>query len=373
MKKILCIIFVLLMLTGCLPTQSSSNDNETNKENYITGVWVSYSELDTMLRGDFKSEFNTAVSNCASLGITDMFVHARAFCDSIYKSQYFPLRESVKQHDFDVLAYMIDICHQNGIKFHAWLNPYRVRTADQDITALPDTSPAKQWLTDDNTDNDANVSLVGGVYLNPASSEVQALIIDGIREIIDNYAVDGIHFDDYFYPTQDETFDEQSYKDYQSQTQKSLTLDNFRRANVNALISGAYTAIKFKSKDIIFSVSPSASIEDNYNKHYADVTAWVDSGCVDYIIPQLYFGFEYPDRQYSFDVLVNKWKKELQGADTKLLIGLATYKIGTQSEPDREEWANGVEVIKKQTKICTDESAICGHIYFSYSSMNEYL
>lgn len=371
MKKLLCMLLTLLLLVGCSPADMSSDVQD--KQNYITGVWVSYSELDGMLQRDFKAEFDDAVQNCLSRGITDMFVHVRPHCDSYYPSKLFPTRASAATCNFDILDYMISVCHQNGIKFHAWLNPYRVRTVDSDISALPEGSPAKRWLTDDNADNDTNVSLIGGVYLNPASSEVRALVIGGIREIINNYEVDGIHFDDYFYPTDDAAFDKPSYTLYCDETQKPLDLGDWRRANVNALISGAYTAIKFKDKDIVFSISPSASIKENYNRHYADVTAWVSSACVDCIIPQLYFGFNYPDSDFKFDNLLDEWQKEINGTDTKLLIGLATYKIGTQNEPDREEWASGAEVIKEQAQICKDTSGIDGHIYFSYSSMTEHL
>lgn len=371
MKKLICAILVLFLLVGC--TNHTAVNHENEKIDYITGVWISFSELDNMLLGDFKAEFDTAVQNCKARGITDMFVHVRPFCDSYYRSQLFPLRKSVEIHNFDVLEYMINACHANGIKFHAWLNPYRVKTADNDISTLPDDSPAKRWLSDDNPDNDSNVSTVGGVYLNPASSEVRSLILNGIRELIDSYAVDGIHFDDYFYPTQEAAFDEQSYESYCSAAQKPLKLDDWRRANVNALISGTYTAIKFKDKDIVFSVSPSASIKENYDNHYADITAWLDSDCVDYIIPQLYFGFDYPVKEYRFDTLVAEWEKITNRTSVKLLIGLSAYKIGTQSEPDREEWANGRDVIKKQVELCKTRDSITGHIYFSYSFMYEYL
>lgn len=371
MKRVLCIVLIFLLLTGCSPVDTASQSN--SKQGYMTGVWLSFLEMDAMLQHDFKAEFNTVMANCKSRGVTDIFVHIRPFCDSYYPSKYFPLRSSVATHNFDALEYMIDICHQNNIRFHAWLNPYRVRTSDSDISTLPDNSPAKLWLTDNNTDNDINVSTVGGVHLNPASIEVRALIIEGVREIIDNYKVDGIHFDDYFYSTTEQAFDEASYALYQKTAKKPLSLEDWRRANVNTLISGVYTAIKFKDKNIIFSISPSASIDDNYNKHYADTSAWIDNNCVDYIIPQLYFGFEYPDSNFNFDNLITDWQKELRGTDTKLLIGLAAYKINTLNEPDCIEWEDGVEIIKKQVKICKQTENISGHIFFSYTSMCEYL
>lgn len=375
MKNFLCIILILLTLSGCSPVEKSISTEDINSNaTYITGVWISYTELDNMLtNGDFKDNFATAVNNCKTKGITDIFVHTRAFCDSIYKSQIFPLRESVKSYDFDVLEYMINECHAQNIKFHAWLNPYRVKTSDSETDTLPDGNFVKTWLCDDDTQNDTNVCVYNGIYLNPASDEVRQTVINGVREIISGYDVDGIHFDDYFYPTQDEAFDENSYSEYCSQTETPLSLEEWRRTNVNMLISGVYTAIKFTNSDIIFSVSPSASIDDNYNKHYADVAAWIDNSCIDLIIPQLYFGFEYPDNNFKFENLVKDWQKLTEKSETKLAIGLATYKINTENEPDCTEWSNGTDVITRQIKICQNNSAISGHMFFSYTSMCEYL
>ncbi len=360
-----CAFFVFC---GCASKQKTAESKK-----YMTGVWVSYLEIDNMLGGDFKTEFKTAVNNSKAAGVNDMFVCVRPYCDALYPSGIFPMREGVKNYDFDVLEYMINTCHDSDIRFHAWVNPYRVRTADSEIENLPTDSPAFKWLNDDNVQNDKNVAVENGIYLNPASIEVRALVIDGVREIIENYNVDGIHFDDYFYPTTSEGFDNAYYTEYCNATSTPLPLEDWRRANVNSLISGTYTAIKFKDKNIVFSVSPSASTDKNFNEHYADIDAWIKSGCVDYIIPQLYFGFDYPDPQYRFEKLVSDWIELVRGSEAKLLIGLATYKINTAQEPDQAEWANGTDVINEQVKICKENTAIAGHIYFSYSSMAEYL
>lgn len=374
MKRILCIALSLILLTGCSPQKENKTRKTDTAESYVSGVWLSYSELDAVLKtGDFKNGFDAVVSNCKSRGITDLFVHTRAFCDSIYSSQYFPLRETVKQYDFDVLEYMIEKCHAEGLKFHAWINPYRVRTADGDVSALDEKSPVKQWLTDDDASNDTNAVISNGIYLNPASGEARKLVTDGVREIINNYKVDGIHFDDYFYPTTDPEFDKVSYEAYCDGTEKPLPLDDWRRANVNALISGCFTAVKFTDANIVFSISPAASVSENYSKHYADINTWCESGCIDYIIPQLYFGFNYPTDDFKFENLISDWINVTDNKDVKLMIGLAAYKINTQNEPDREEWQNGVDVIKRQTEICEQNPDIYGHIYFSYSFMFKYL
>lgn len=377
MRKIISVITVLIiLLVGCSPAEKdySAVDSFGENDAYITGVWISYTELDGMLSGNnFKDNFNAALKLLKDKGITDIFVHTRAFCDSIYKSKYFPLRDSVKGYDFDILEYMINECHKVDIKFHAWINPYRVRTADTDVNALPDDSIVKKWLTDEDAQNNVNVCFSGGIYLNPASSEVRQLITDGIREIVSEYQVDGIHFDDYFYPTQESAFDEASYKIYCEGTQKPLGLDDWRRANVNALISGCFTAVKFSDSNIVFSISPSASISENYSRHYADVSSWIKSGCVDYIIPQLYFGFDYPDSNFKFEKLLKDWQNLTKDSNTRLIIGLASYKINTQNEPDKEEWSNGTAVINRQAEICKKSPDVSGLVYFSYSSFKEYL
>ena len=143
MNKILCVVACLVLLAGCRRLNQSIPIYE--QPQYLTGIWISFSELDAMLQCDFKQEFNTVIQNCKAREITDVFVHVRPYCDAYYNSALFPLRESARTQDFDVLKYMIDSCHQNNIKFHAWINPYRVKTADNDISTLPDNSPGKIW------------------------------------------------------------------------------------------------------------------------------------------------------------------------------------------------------------------------------------
>ncbi len=367
MKKAICIMLLLgLVLCGC-GCNGDTTAMATNKD-YITGVWFSYLELDNMLKSDFKAEFSNAIKNCKTLGITDVFVHIRPFCDALYKSQYFPIRETAVGQDFDVLDFMIKCSRENQMRFHAWINPYRV-SRNADINALPQDSPAYRWLHDDDTANDQNVLYCDGIYLNPASSQVRELVINGIRELLGNYKIDGIHFDDYFYPTADAEFDREPYQKYCEQAKNALSLADWRRANVNSLISGAYTAVKFYSKDILFSISPAASIQNNYETLFADVKTWLENDCVDIIIPQLYFGFDYPAVEYQFNNLIEEWKKLAKVGNADLAIGLAAYKIGTDAQPDCNEWNDNPTLLKRQAEICQNDTDISGHIFYSYSAL----
>lgn len=369
MKRILCLVMAVgLLFSGCVEKKAVP---ETADENtYVKGVWFTYSEIDAMLgSNDFKKEFSTAVQNSKGLGITDAFIHIRAFCDSLYRSEYFPLTEKAKNYDYDVFEYMINVCKENGIRVHAWINPYRIKLGVTDVNTLPADNIAYKWLNDDDPSNDINISVSNGIYLNPASGEAQRLVIDGIREVALNYDIDGIHFDDYFYPTTSPEFDRASYEQYTAENENPLGLDFWRRANVNALISGCYTAIKFIDKNIIFSISPAASVGKNYSEYYADVSAWVKSGCVDWIIPQIYFGFEYPIKEYCFEELLLIWKNTVSSDNVRLIVGLAAYKVGTDAAPDNEEWGEYDDILLRQTQVCKEDSAVTGHVFFSYSSL----
>ena len=368
MKKVFALVLVFLLLCGC---NKFTKEKQNNTNSASSGVWLSYKEINSMLENeqDFKTEFQKVILNLKSLKIENLYFHVRAFGDSVYKSDYFPLVKNLENYNFDILEYVIEECHKNSIKLHAWINPYRISNSLSDVETLEESSPAYRWTHDQNTENDRNVCICNGIYLNPAEIEVQKLVVDGIREILKKYDVDGIHFDDYFYPTTDSDFDKSSYDIYLADNLNPLTLEEWRRNNVNTLISSSFDAIKYINKDVVFSVSPTASIDDNREKLYADVEEWVKSGYIDYIIPQLYFGFEYPDSQYRFNNLVDDWKEIVSKSEVGLLIGLANYKAIPELENDIEEWTNNDDIIARQVKICKNDNMIEGYVYFSYSSL----
>ncbi len=364
-KTVVLILAIILVFCGCEKgeTEKDKPKEEAGAANrYINGVWISCFELDGMLNGDFLSLYEDAVSKCRQAGITDLFVHTVPFCDTYGELTFYPKRESAANKEYDVLEKAVEITHNAGLKFHAWINPYRVKTSDADFSSLPNGSAAKVWQ------NSRNVCVFGGIYLNPAEIEVRKQIIGAVREIITKYNVDGVHLDDYFYPTSDPSFDAESFSLYRQNTKNALSLENWRRENVNALISGIYTAVKFQNKEIAFSVSPAASTEKNYNEYYADIKCWCENGCVDYIIPQLYFGFCYPDNRFCFENLLKEWKETVNGTETKLLIGLAPYKIETEQKPDCEEW-NDPNVLIKETEICLNDASVSGEVYFSFETL----
>ena len=367
--KIALFLSVLLILCGCKKTPQKTE--ETYRSAITAGIWFSFSEINGMLlHGDFENELEKAVKNCKTLGAENVYIHVRSYCDSLYPSELFPLVNAAEGYQFDVLEKMLEAFHQNGIKVHAWVNPYRVLTSSSDIEKLKKESPAYKWLKDKDPENDVNVCFYNGIYLNPAEPSVQRLILEGIKEIITNYDVDGIHFDDYFYPTKNEDFDLKSYEKYKNGSSNPLSLADWRRANVNSLISGCHSLIEGTGKDIVFSVSPAASVKKNYTDFYADIEEWIKNGYIDTIIPQLYFGFNYSDEEYRFDNLLKNWSALCeQNENIELLIGLGSYKIGTSTEADGTEWQISTDIIACQAEKCYKNGAVSGYVIFSYGSI----
>lgn len=336
MKKVVCVIIALLILCSCSPKENKSATENARQEK-ILGVWISCYELKEMLDGgNFKEEFAAASKKLGLLGVGDAFVHVRAFGESLFESKYYPQNEGAKQYDFDVLEYMIEVLRENNIRFHAWINPFRA----------PD-----------------------GSVNNPADEDVRTKIVLGIREIIDRYKISGIHFDDYFYPSENSSIDEDSYASYIASGKIPITLAEYRTATITSLVYSVKNAVKYKNKDILFSISPAADIEKNQTQAFADITYWCESGAVDMIIPQLYFGFDYPQEKYRFENLLNEWRAIPRAKGVKLVIGLASYKLGTKNEPDCTEWETGTDILARQVAACLNQDDVSGVCFFSYSSL----
>lgn len=343
-------------------------------EDEIRGVWIAFFELYPMFDGDFSSAFSAMLDKCVDSGFNAVYVHVRSHCDAFYESALFPWSGYCNKNGgvqgvnpgFDPLKIMVNLAHERGLEFHAWINPYRVSKDSTDLSLLADNNPAKIWLTDDIEENDSNVTQwQGSLYLNPAEPEVQKLITDGVREIVAGYGVDGIHFDDYFYPTTDAAFDEMQYAAYRaSVTSNPLALADWRRANVNAMVASVYNAVKAERADCIFGISPMASISNNYNTVYADCAKWLEMGIVDYIMPQLYFGFKYSNAKSCFDKLLRDWCELFKGKTQKLYIGLGSYRVGSTAE-GFTEWSESPDILSRQIEMLRQDGISDGFVIYS--------
>ncbi len=371
MKKIICFLLVAILI---IPTCYSASAKKQ-----INGVWVaSVGNLDfpskTALSADrLKNEIDTIVLTCKSQNINTIFFQVRPNSDALYKSEIFPWSEVLSgtqgvapSGNFDPLEYFVKIAHENDIQLHAWINPYRIG----DVSKACDSNPAKLHPEYTVTCSD------GKTYYNPALADVRELVADGVREIIDNYDVDGIHFDDYFYPYDVENFDDaEAFEKYGKDFEN---IADFRRNNVNLLVESVNELVHSKNKKLKFGISPFGiwdNLKDNplgsntagmssYSQIYADSRYWVCEKMVDYICPQVYWSFE--NTVAPFDVVVKWWNELCKKNSVDLYIGLALYKQGTDEK--------GFEIsnqIKRQKAFCETQSAVDGVVTFRYGSLLE--
>ncbi len=339
---------------------------ETKEPKEDRSVFFSYIELSKYIQDKNeeiqKENISNILDNLKNTKFNRIILHVRPFSDSIYKSNYYPiskyvLNEKGKEPNYDILDYFIKEAHKRKIKIDAWVNPYRVSN-----------------LNDDNLLNEFSSKTEKGIYLNPSKKEVKDLIVDGIKEIVKNYKVDGIIFDDYFYP--DKKIDLDDYKEYIANGGE-LSIDNFRRENVSGLIKEVYSSIKEINKDVLFGIAPEGNIDNCYNDSYIDVKHLLShEGYVDYIMPQIYYGFYNQTR--PFKKTIDEWNSLIKVDSIKLIPALALYKSGNIDKyalSGKEEWINNNDILKREITYARSLNKYSGFSLFSYNYMfnDEYL
>ena len=392
MRRILASILaaaLLLGLTGCAPSATQGTAElwadgaaerpeatglatsltlKSGSKQEMRGVWVSFLEFYNLVKGDFRENVENLLDNARNLGLNTVFVQVRPYSDAMYKSKYFPWShvltgEQGKNPGYDPLQIFIEEGHERGMEVHAWINPYRI--TDSGAWELDDKNPAVKLQKQG---DDLVLASGSGLYYNPARSVVQSLVIKGVLEIVENYDVDGIHFDDYFYPTQDPSFDEAAYEELGD----GKTLAEFRRYQVNKLIYNTYRAIKQKDSKVVFGISPAADIDKNMNEMYSDVKRWGSrSGYVDYLCPQIYFGFEH--NKLPFDETAKAWNDLVTSPSVDLYIGLAAYKAGLEDayagDEGKSEWQENDDMLVRQIKYARNLRRCRGFALYRYESI----
>ena len=390
-KKVTVILFVLLLLSSCnlkninlaepeSASFDSGNDNCPNTDDIIAdeyrGVWINYNELSMKSVGggtaeDFKNKIDTMFENIKAFGLNTVIFQVRPFSDSFCSSEIFPWSsyitgEQGKNPGYDPFLIATNEAEKYGLNIEAWINPYRVSYKDN-FDDLSDSNPAKQWYTDNPLTDDLIIT-GSGIYYNPSSKRAQKIIIDGVREIVRNYNISAIHMDDYFYPTVDEGIDIDLYTNYRNEGGE-LSLDDWRRENVNTFISGLYSSVKSIKQDVKVVISPAGDIEKNYSMLYADVLKWCSQGgYADIIMPQLYYGFKNSSK--PFLKMLNLWSEAVKSGNVKLCVGLAYYKSGKTDDNAGDginEWCENGNICSEEIRYSRRKDNYCGFSVYSYS------
>lgn len=378
-KRILpALIAVVLLVSVVALTQNNQSANpqttETVQTSKITtekaemrAVWVTYMDLDMrstdMTYKSFIKKFKHIADTSRQKGFNTLIVQVRPFSDALYNSQYYPYSHLLtgtqgKNPGYDPLKYMCHYAHKIGMEIHAWINPYRIKVND---------SPKKLAENHPYLNNkEIGIKYDGDIYLNPASEEARTLIKNGVKEIVKNYAVDGIQFDDYFYPTTAKSFDKKYYQNYVDKVGagKAITLQEWRTANVNILIAETYNLVHKTKENVVFGISPQGNIENNAEL-CADVKSWCSKyGYIDYICPQLYYSLENP--ALKFEEALNQWKNLEYCENVTLYIGIAGYKTGTDS--DSGTWENSDTILRDEVKLIRKNN-IKGFMFYSFANL----
>ena len=240
-------------------------------------VWISYLEwqsADFSSEDAFRAQMGSWFDQYAAMGLNTVLAQVRPFGDALYSSAIFPWSSVCTgtqglDPGFDPLAVLVEEAHARGLRLEAWLNPYRL--------ALNDTVPGvfsagnlaavhPEWVK----------QAAGGQYLDPSRQDVRDCIAAGVQEILDGYAVDGIHLDDYFYPTTDEAFDAAEY----AAAGTNLSLEDWRRENVNALVRQLYQLVHAGGRTagaVPLGISPQGNNDNNYAQQYSDAALWLST------------------------------------------------------------------------------------------------
>ena len=363
-------------------TSPSDTRENTSEESVsfreIRAVWISYFELTVMNDADksenaFRQKAETMIKNCADAKINTVFLHVRPSSDAFYRSEIYPFSMYItgtegKDPGFDPLSVFCEYSEKYGIELHAWINPFRVCSVSN-FSSRSEKNPAVRILSDSDTENDKYVITVGnGIYYNPSYTEVHSLITDGVREILENYPVKGIHIDDYFYPSTDSGIDASLYEKYLSEG-GTLSLADLRREYMNSFVSSVYRTVKSFGDDKIFSISPGGDIEKIFNEQYADVRKWVSSkGYCDLLLPQIYYGFNH--EKYPFSETADSWANLENTAEIPIVFGLSVYKSGqtdTYAGSGADEWTENTDILSRQIEYVRSLNRYGGFALYSYS------
>lgn len=373
---LLCLVYILAVNPS---EKKPALAKEESPKEVMRAVWVATSfGLDfpknpTTDSASLKKELDGLVNSAKEMGFNTLFFQVRPSGDAFYKSDLFPWsaylsgEEGTAPDDgFDPLEYLVEICHKQNIKVHAWINPYRL-SAQKSSSPLSVESLHPDWV----------INCGGKKYLNPGLPEVNDFVAQGAAEIAKNYAVDGIQIDDYFYPEGDFS-DDWSYSVYGKEFSDK---GEWRRNNINSLVEKMKAAIKKENPNVLFGISPQGiwanaknlvggsetNGKEAYFSAYADTKKWLEENAADYIIPQIYWNIGYFGA--DFKTLANWWNKAAEGSKTKLYLGLAAYKAADCTDPEAVWYKQGGALeLERQTSLAEGLENVCGTAVFRFGS-----
>ena len=360
MKKVIVAILLFSSIFEITSTNLPESNCYAKEASYHfkekRAVWISFIDIQMYLRdkseADFRNIFTSMCNKAKNNNLNTLIVHVRAMGDAMYPSKYYPWSEFISSSrtnpGYDPLKIMVEIAHKKGLAIEAWINPYRLSNVTERTNATYNTEFYQK-----NSSKIIGYNYSGNycLALDPANPYARQLIVNGVKEIVNNYDVDGIHMDDYF---------------YMGTMGDGVPIEH-RKNNVNMLVLELYKQIKKIDPTCEFGISPAGNI-DNARNDGADVDTWLSyDGYVDYVMPQIYWTNAYVmggQVQTLYSNRARIWYDLKKNNNVKLYVGLALYRVGVESASDLE-WTRRRDNLANQYKIAT-KMGYDGFALFSY-------
>ncbi|HEX4811376.1 MAG TPA: family 10 glycosylhydrolase [Nonomuraea sp.] len=316
-----------------------------------------------------KAEFTAWLDVAVQRKLNSVFVQIRPTADAFWPSPYEPWSQYLtgtqgQDPGYDPLGFAVEETHKRGLAFHAWFNPYRVSMQGDPAKLHPDHPGRKHpdWI----------VPYGGRLYYNPGMPEVRAFCQDAMMDAVTRYDIDGLHFDDYFYPVNTPAFDDA--EEFAKYGAGFPDLAAWRRDNVDRMVQEMRERVLAAKPNIAWGISPSGIWRNrgtdplgsdtnggqSYDNLHADTRGWVKKGWLDYIAPQLYWYIGQPPADYS--KLVPWWSDVAKGSGTLLWIGQAAYKAGDPAQAP--EWQQPGELSRHLT-LNRQHPEVSGDIWYN--------
>jgi len=343
----------------------------------LRGAWIStVYNLTWPSKGSYgnaalqQQEYVQMLDELQDMGMNAVFVQVRPAADALYPSNLVPWSKVLNGQQglaptYDPLAFMIEETHRRGMAFHAWFNPFRAIT-DETTDKLAANHVVKTYP-------DWIVKSGQLLYINPGIPEARQHIIDTIMEVVNGYDIDGVHLDDYFYPSNGDFADDAAFAAFNAK--QIVDKGDWRRDNINEFVRNLGQSIHAVKPKVSYGISPfgvwrNKAVDPTgsdtkagvttYDNMYADVRTWIRQNWVDYVMPQIYWSLSFSAARY--DILVDWWTNEVRGTNVSLYIGHAAYKLSADSK--EAGWNNGQEIVN-QLAYNKQYPEIGGDVFFS--------
>ncbi len=383
MKSKLHVMLILLYTLALIMPFPSAFAQDYPPKREFRGVWVaSVGNIDWpssqgLTSEEQQQEFRELLSFHRQNGLNTVMVQVRPHADALYDSPYEPWSRWLTGKEgkapnpyYDPLEFMIKECRQQGMELHAWFNPFRA-IFDFNDAQIDSTRHIfykhPEWL----------VTYGKHAYLDPGVPDARQYVLQVIMDVVNRYAIDGVHFDDYFYPYKIDSLQFPDSTTFRRYHNNITDIEDWRRNNINDFVKSVYDSIQAVKPNVKFGISPfgvwrnqdkdilgsaTKAGQTSYDDLYADVLTWLKNGWIDYVVPQIYFSIGYAPADY--EKLLDWWGRNTYGR--QLYIGQAAYKVNNNHD---KTWLEPSQ-IAQQIEMNRRNFQVDGSMYFSARSFN---